>query len=238
MSFRHTTTFAIAAAAALLSGVALAQAEDLKVTITNLTKGQPISPPVVVSHRKSIALATPGEPASEGLRFVAEDGNPDPLAQALEGLSQVRDVAVADGAVPPSQSTTVFLRARRGDVISAVGMLVNTNDAFFFLDSQRQPFLRAVEVEVAAWDSGTEANTEVCDDIPGPACGAPNARSTESAEGFVHVHRGVHGANVEADGEEADLRPELYDWRNPSVRITIERARRGKDDAEDEDDNG
>ena len=226
MSFQRSITFAFAAAATLLAGAALAQASDLKVTITNITKGQPLSPPVVVSHRDSVALAEAGETASDGIRIVAEDGDPAPLAQALEGLREVRDVAVAGGPVFPGESTTLYLRARGSDVISAVGMLINTNDAFFFLDSYAVP-RRSGSVGVAAWDSGTEANSEVCSDIPGPACGdTPNDRNTDGAEGFVHVHRGVHGI--------AELRPELYDWRNPSVLVTIERARRGERDDDDE----
>ena len=54
------------------------------------------------------------------------------------------------------------------------------------------------------------------------------------AEGFVHVHRGVQGANIDAEGPPSGLRPELYDWRNPSVLVTIERARRSEREDEDE----
>lgn len=224
MSIRQTTTLACAALAALLASGSLAQAASFEVTITNLTAGQPISPPLIVSHRSSIALAEVGQPASDELAIVAEDGDAGPLASLLETLDQVRDLAVAEGPIPPGGSRSVTLDIRAGDVLSGVGMLVNSNDAFFFLDSLRVSRFRGERVAVAAWDSGSEANTEDCDDIPGPACPADsgNNRQTEGAEGFVHVHRGIHGGS--------DLSPAAYDWRNPSVLITVERIRGRRDD--------
>ena len=224
MSFRQTTTAASIALATLLAGGSLAQAAPFEVTITNLTAGQPVSPPLIVSHRSSIALAEAGQPASEPLAIVAEDGDPSDLAALLETLDEVRDVVVADGPIPPGGSRSVTLEIRGSDVLSGVGMLVNSNDAFFFLDSLRVNRFRSESVAVAAWDSGSEANTEDCDDIPGPACpaGSGNERQTEDAEGFVHVHRGIQGGS--------DLSPAAYDWRNPTVLITIERIRGRKDD--------
>lgn len=102
-------------------------------------------------------------------------------------------------------------------------MMVNTNDAFVGL--------RAVELHpgmsftVPAYDSGTEENNEDCFSVPGPACGAirngePSVQSG-NGEGFVHVHRGIHGT---FQGEPTDLDPSEYDWRNPSLLITVERA--------------
>lgn len=224
MSIRQTTTLACAALAALLASGSLAQAASFEVTITNLTAGQPISPPLIVSHRSSIALAEAGQPASDELAIVAEDGDAGPLASLLETLDQVRDVAVAEGPIPPGGSRSVTLDIRAGDVLSGVGMLVNSNDAFFFLNSLRVNRFRTDSVVVAAWDSGSEENTESCSDLPGPACppDSGNARQTENAEGFVHVHRGIQGGS--------DLSPAAYDWRNPTVLITIARERRRKDD--------
>ncbi len=224
MSFRQTTTAVSVALATFLAGGALAQAAPFEVTITNLTAGQPISPPLIVSHRSSIALAEAGQAASAPLAAVAEDGDASDLAFLLEGLDEVRDVVVAEGPIPPGGSRSVTLDIRGGDVLSGVGMLVNSNDAFFFLDSLRVNRFRTESVAVAAWDSGSEANTEDCDDIPGPACpaGSSNNRQTGDAEGFVHVHRGIQGGS--------DLSPAAYDWRNPSVLITVERIRGRRDD--------
>ena len=38
----------------------------------------------------------------------------------------------------------------------------------------------------------------------------------DDGEGYVHIHRGMHGIG--------DLAPEIYDWRNPVAAITITRA--------------
>ena len=225
MSFRQTTTAVSVSLAIFLATGASAHSASFEVTIANLTAGQPISPPLIVSHRSSIALAEAGQEASEPLATVAEDGDASDLASLLETLDEVRDVVVAEGPIPPGGQRSVTLNIGRGDVLSGVGMLVNSNDAFFFLDSLRVNRFRTESVAVAAWDSGSEVNTEDCDDIPGPACPADssNDRQTGGAEGFVHVHRGIQGGS--------DIDPVVYDWRNPTVLITVERirGRKGED---------
>ena len=70
---------------------------------------------------------------------------------------------------------------------------------------------------VPAYDAGTENNNEMCRFIPGPPCGNRGVRDTAGAEGYVHVHRGVHGG--------ADLDPALFDWRNPVAKIVITKLR-------------
>ena len=112
-------------------------------------------------------------------------------------------------------------KGRDEEVLSIVGMLVNSNDAFFALDSASLPGKRgeSVTIYVGAFDAGSEGNNEHCGFVPGPACpaGSGNARSTADAEGFVHIHNGVHGI--------ADLAASAYDWRNPVAKITITRTR-------------
>jgi hypothetical protein len=95
-------------------------------------------------------------------------------------------------------------------------MLATTNDAFFGLDGVHLlPNLKYRAVYANAFDAGSEANNESCDYIPGPPCENPFMRSTEGAEGFVHVHSGIHGVG--------SLDAAQYDWRNPVVKIFIER---------------
>ncbi len=225
MKNRLQTTFvltALAASLVLVSGAAFAQAPEYQVTIYNLTAGQPISPPLVATHSNDVALFRVGQPALPELATLAEDGSPADLAALLGGVSQVEEVATAGGPVPPGGSATLTVH---GDVpfhrISAVGMLVNTNDAFFALDTITVPRKRyqTLTFYADAFDAGSEANNEDCDFIPGPACAGAGAgvREPSGAEGFVHVHRGVHGG--------ADLDPGAYDWRNPVVKIVITRVR-------------
>jgi len=198
-----------------------------EITVTNATRGQIMSPPILVVHDPAIKLFEVGQQASEDLAAVAEDADSAGLLAYLAGLSGngVDDYAIADDVVMPGQSVTLELDAGRGcRVLSLVSMLVTTNDGFVGLDSiplhgcgvaitpSRN---HRMAVDAAAYDAGSEANTESCDHIPGPPCGNPGVRVTEGAEGYVHVHAGIHGI--------ADLMPAMQDWRNPAAEVWITR---------------
>jgi hypothetical protein len=183
------------------------------VTITNLTYNQIISPPVVVVHDDRFRLFQPGQPASDELTALAEDGMTGPLAGLLAVSPGVFDYAVAGGGIPPASSVSVMVRARgNAKLLSLAGMLVSTNDAFAGLDSAP---IAAWSIDTPAYDAGSEANTESCEHIPGPPCGSPGMRVTDGAEGFVHVHRGIHGVG--------SLDESMKDWRNPTARVTIKK---------------
>jgi hypothetical protein len=71
-----------------MSSIAYAQYDEpafgtgtktVEIVIENLTKGQVFSPGVFASHRSGVKLWADGEPASLGLRLLAEDGNIDPF---------------------------------------------------------------------------------------------------------------------------------------------------------------
>ena len=192
------------------------------VTITNLTKGQIFSPPVVVSHWPGFRLFEPGQPASDELAALAEDGMTDPLTGMLDGSPQVISYGVAGDGIMPGHSASILLEASSAwSEISLASMLVSSNDAFVGLNGEHLPaFLRSRKFTHAlyagAYDAGSEANTESCEHIPGPPCGSPGNRVTEGAEGYVYVHSGIHGTG--------DLDPSMLDWNNPVAKITIERA--------------
>jgi hypothetical protein len=97
-------------------------------------------------------------------------------------------------------------------------MLVPTNDAFVAVNAVDISG-GSVNVRALAYDAGTEANDELCANIPGPpnVCGGEGFNaSRKNAEGFVHVHRGIHGIG--------DLNAAVYDWRNPVARVSIRPA--------------
>lgn len=192
-----------------------------EVTITNITRGQVFSPPVLVLHSRDIALFEVGAPAIDELALVAEDGAGQPLADLISPLPQVFEAQATMAPIPPGGSATYRISGPRSSVLSIVSMLVNTNDAFFAIDSETLPFRRHATrtYDALGYDAGSEANNEDCAFIPGPACpaGSGNARAEVNAEGYVHVHRGVHGI--------ADLAADAYDWRNPVARITVLRTR-------------
>ncbi len=198
------------------------------VTVTNVTTSQVMNPVMVIVGEPSLHLFTVGQPASDALAAVAEDADTTGIVGMLDGLvgSGVDSYAIADGPLPPGQSVTLDVTAAGGcRALTLVSMLVTTNDAFAGVNAvplstcgPGAPFnlTGGVEVWASAYDAGTEANTELCSEIPGPPCGSHFVRHTEGAEGFVHVHGGIHGVG--------DLDPAMFDWRNPVARLWIERA--------------
>ncbi|MFW6174595.1 MAG: spondin domain-containing protein, partial [Chloroflexota bacterium] len=165
------------------------------VTITNLTKGQVLSPSIVASHSQRMdPIFETGMAASTELAQVAEDAVNDPLVDMLSMDPHVMDVATLDGPIMPGESGSVMVDGRRlFTKVSVLGMLVTTNDAFYAATDLSAPFFGANTAEATAYDAGSEANNEDCDFIPGPPCGNPEVRATEDAEGYVYIHSGVHG---------------------------------------------
>jgi hypothetical protein len=187
-----------------------------KVVITNLTRGQIISPPVIISHNRDFRLFTPGEPASPELVALAEDGITNDLADELSTRATVFDYTVASDPLMPGSSASFEIRIRgRFRFFSAAGMLVTTNDAFFAVRGVRVPRTGEIRLYANAYDAGSEGNSESCTFIPGPPCLSAGARDTQDAEGTVHIHAGIHGIG--------DLDPAAHDWRNPVVGISIQK---------------
>lgn len=192
-----------------------------RITMTNITKGQVLSPAVVATHTQhATPLFALGSPASEELAQLAEDAVLQPLFDALSASSDVMDVQILAseaGPIPPGMSASVEIEAPSPFLwVSAASMLVTTNDAFTAVNGIRGPNLGSTIIMAPAYDAGTEANTESCEHIPGPPCGNPNMRVTDGAEGFVYVSNGI-------EGEGDDLSADGYDWRNPVARFEIMR---------------
>ena len=73
-----------------------------------------------------------------------------------------------------------------------------------------------ISIMALAYDAGSETNTEDCASIPGPPCGNPGVRDTSNAEGFVHIHSGIHGVG--------DVTESTYTWDGPVALVEIKRA--------------
>lgn len=188
----------------------------LKVTITNLTKGQVFSPPIVATHHRRLTpLFVLGSKASVELAALAEDGMTGPL-EMLWNDPLVKDVKTGDF-IMPGHSATIVVDASYGrDYLTVAGMLVSSNDAFFALNGVKSPRSGWKSYLSPAYDAGSEANNEGCDFVPGPPCGGDD-RATEGAEGYVYIHSGIHGVG--------DLMPSVWDWHNPVAKITVRRTR-------------
>lgn len=201
----------------LMTLPATAGAQLYEVTITNLTQGQIFSPPVVFSHRSDFDLFTPGEAAIPELAGVAEDADSEPLVALLIAEPRVGDVSVGGDVVMPGASISVEVSARgSARNITALGMLVTSNDAFFA--GERRASNQPTSVYALAWDAGSEANTQQCAHIPGPPCGNGGVRVEDGAEGYVYIHAGIQ--------DRGSLDPAQHDWNNPVAKIEIRRANR------------
>ncbi|MEN7344168.1 MAG: spondin domain-containing protein [Pseudomonadota bacterium] len=231
--------------AAAIVGFALAVAPDAsasdrhavkyRVTVTNLTAGQPFTPPVVAVHNRRADVYSLGEPASEGVRQIAENGNLAPLVTALSGDTNVRLVLQGDAPVVPagnpggtpfdSEYTFEFATDARARRLSIVSMLICTNDGFTGIDSVRLPRYGSKTILARGYDTRTEKNTEDFADIVPPCqgligVGSDDAGTGESnpllaENGVIIPHPGVVGDN--------DLDPRVHDWADPVMRVTIER---------------
>ena len=200
---------------------------DYQVTITNLTYSIQFTPILVTSHKKGLApLFVPGAPASPELTAIAEGGNVEPLTDKLEGDKDVVDVQNSaallgpTGLLFPGESVTVVVSAKGGaKLISIASMMLPTNDGFIGLNSVEAPKKGSVTYYSPGYDSGTEPNDEQCIHIPGPTCQGAGPSPEIDGEGYVHIHRGIHGITGE-------LPADVYDWRNPVAKITITRMKK------------
>lgn len=214
----HLAGASIGAMLLVASGGAASASGQIEVTITNLTRAQPLSPPVVASHSANgPQLFVAGQPASAELAMVAQDAINGPLVSLLEVDPEVADVQQGAAPIPPGGSDTVLVEARGlFRLVSLASMLVNTNDAFTAIQHVAAPRRGVTTLFVPAWDAGSEVNDEDCENIPGPACGDMD-QTGQLEGGFVHIHNGVHGVD--------DLNPAIYDWHNPVARIDVRRVR-------------
>ena len=219
---------AVAALAALTWGMVTAgsgtdsveNAATYEVSITNLTRGQPLSPIFMATHLKGAGpLYTLGQPASADLAALAEDADAAGLMGAWNpetnaSVSEVQFAKSDIGPILPGKTVTAtFTVSGQARYLSLASMLVNTNDAFIGANGVE---LYNRRLTLVGYDAGSEANTEDCAYVPGPPCGSHVHDDTNAAEGFVHVHAGIHGGG--------GLDPTQHDWRNPVAVMVIERV--------------
>ncbi len=218
-----------------ISGTAVIyKAIRYEVTIENLTPGQPFSPPVVATHRRSANLFRMGRLASPEIEAIAEDGDASGAAALLRGWAQTADVVSLGVPLTPNGSTaggfsdtiTFEILARPGDRLSLATMLICTNDGFAGLDRAKLPRHGSRSFYAKGYDAGTEMNTELSQDIvdpcsgigPAPLNGDPNGNEDALVDSDPHMPIRRH-AGIQGNG---DL-TEAHDWDGPAAKVTVTR---------------
>ncbi len=190
--------------------------------VTNLTNAQPLSPVAFVVQPDG-QLWQIGSMASDALEVLAESGD----NQGVLGLSDVYSSVSSDGVIPPGATTTVELTFEQiisGRKLSAVTMLVNTNDAFTGFTGFTASQLNVGESQtllVTAYDSGTEGNSEMMGTIPGPVDMGEGFNSARDDVNFVSRHTGVV---TQDDGLSSSILTQAHRFDNPVARMKITRT--------------
>jgi hypothetical protein len=219
-----TSIAALAAATALAlpgSAAAATPIHTYRVTVTNVTHGQPLSPPLIVTNYGNGQIFRDGRVANWGVQQIAENGNNQLLYDSFlqdQHDGYVTDVQRAAAPLVPKrspadamfgQTVTLTIRAKDTDRISYISMLGCTNDGFAGINAGRLPRGkgRTVRIPVLDWDAGTEENTEDFMDLTSGCQGAIGVKSqfgatgtsltdwTLAENGVVHRHEGVFGAS-------------------------------------------
>lgn len=204
-----------------------------EVTITNMTVGQPFTPPVIATHNRGFRMFEVGRAASEEVKEIAENGNLAPLVAAVENSPKVSDFVVAVAGDPPplmpGSSVTVEINASRSaKVLSFVSMLICTNDGFVGVDRMNLP-RNVGDVAVANvgdYDAGTEINTEDLGDIVPPCAPLTGVSTTKPGTGMSNPALAENGVITQHGGVfgSADLIPAIHNWTSPVSMITITRT--------------
>jgi hypothetical protein len=194
------------------------------VTVENMTTGQPFSPGVIATHTKDQSAFRVGYAASEGIRMIAETGNPSVAVAALSGAPGVHEAKAFPyplapihriGGPGPNYGSIQIEAAANANRLSLAIMLICTNDGFTGLESVKLPGgFQPMTYYAKGYDAGTEVNNELSTSIVDPCGGAgpiplPMDGDSRTAEGGVIMHHlsvGSHG------------------WSDPVAKITVQRV--------------
>ncbi len=202
-----------------------------RVTVYNLTEGQPFTPVFSAVHRNSLSLFEVGQPASFEIQQIAENGNLGPMVDFAGTNRHVVDAAVHAGPPPgpvmPGAMLEFDVSGRTGaKYLSLVAMLICTNDGFTGVSGIRLPKKvgDVATMDAYGYDAGTEMNTEAWGDLVPPCApltgfgpqGGTGMSNPDLAEGgVITMHGGIAG--------DTDLQADPHGWAGPVATIMVER---------------
>lgn len=210
-------------------------AADIEVKVQNLTHGTYFTPLVVTTHKESAKLFMVGSPASMALTKLAEVGNIADVAADFKAAGAMVSENPASGLLAPSKTTTLMLSTNdTNKYLSLAAMILPSNDGFVAANAIPVPTTKGEYVYMLnAYDAGTEANDEKRGSAEVGQAGFPVPPPLEAmigtggtgvmgvtAEGFVHIHRGVLGDDNMTGGK-SDINAMTQRWLNPIARLVI-----------------
>ena len=210
-----------------------------QIEFTNMTLNQPMTLPVVAMHDPSVNLFRVGETVSDPIRDIAETGADaellafatDPANAAVIGEAGVAGdpmLAPAFGAgTPNSASVMISLSAEAGEVLSAVSMIICTNDGISGFDSISLPAdNEPLTLTAVPYDAGTRVNQNDSYSFFPPPCRSDGAGGlvdvVEAPEEAERLPLGPHAGQMQTvntpDGRNWD-----FATGDDVIQITITR---------------
>ncbi len=198
------------------------------VTVTNLTNAQPISPVAALVHADGFNSIVIGEGAGLGVEMIAESGSNEEFLNEVNALDTTFISNSGSGPIGPGASETISLDILESDLngaqLSAIAMLVNTNDAITALNAVTIDDLAVGQsrtYDTIAYDAGTEDDTEAAGTIPGPVDGGEGFNpARDDGANVVTMHQGVVTRD---DGLVSSVLTQAHRFDNPVARIVVTR---------------
>jgi len=229
---KRMKTLLTASVLAFASSTVMAQ--DLSITVTNLTQGLHFTPLITSAHASDNHIFMVGSAATAELQAMAEGGDISGLASMLINADANNNENPVGGLLAPGMSTTYMLSNDSANThLSMTAMILPSNDGFVGLDGWKIPTEAGIyTIMLNAYDAGTEANNEVINGGGAPGVlgipAAPSGGSGTNGMGvtdtesntMVHIHRGNIGDD-DMDGGKSDLNNSIHRWLNPVAKLTV-----------------
>jgi len=210
-------------------------AQDLEITLTNLSQGLYFTPILTAAHTNESSIFSLATAASSELQAMAEGGDISGLVSMLTNANANTNENPASGLLAPAMSTSYMLTNDSTNThLSLTTMILPSNDGFVGLDSWMIPTeVGTYTIMLNAYDAGTEANDELIIDgggapgtagipaAPGGDAGSNGSGVTDSETNMmVHIHRGSLGDDDLVAGK-SDLDNRVHRWLNPVAKLTV-----------------
>jgi len=220
---------------ALIFASSQVHAQDLSITLSNVTQGLHFTPIITSAHTDDDNIFMLGSTATAELQTMAEGGDISGLATILSNADANNNENPAGGLLAPGTSTTYMLTNDSANThLSITAMILPSNDGFVGLDSWEIPTEAGTyTITLNAYDAGTEANDELRGSgAPGeagmpvppplqPILGVNGTGVTDiESNNKVHIHRGSLGDSDMSAGT-SDINNSIHRWLNPVAKLTV-----------------